>query len=350
MTDLVLDGNILGLQVHGGVSSYAARLHVELTALGAAPRLILPRAQTYRGFGAHAVANAPAAQRERLPARLAQYLPAPVGDTRTVFHSAYYRRPARRVARHVVTVHDFTYERFRRGPALWLHHCVKTAAIRAADAVICISEATRRDTLAFCPTVDPAQLHVIPHGVDLDIFHPDRTGAPDGMERVVLYVGQRVAYKRFDLAVQALALRAPLRLGFVGPAPAAAEVALLDRHIPGRWTWFGQVDNAVLRALYAAAYAFVFPSDYEGFGLPVLEAMACGCPVLIAPDAALQEVGGTAVLVAEAQAAEAYAAALDKLAAADTRAALVADGLAIAARATWQTCARRTLAVLDPDR
>lgn len=346
MTRIVLDANIHGLQVHGGVSGYVARLYAEFTRMGATPLLLQPQARIYRGFGAAMLDVAPAASRERLPAKIAQYLPARGAQRDTAFLSAYYRRPARRVARHVVTVHDFTYERFRSGAALWLHHRTKTAAIRAADAVICISEATRRDTLEFCPEVDPARIRVIPHGVDLATFHPDATGAPESMADTVLYVGQRVAYKRFDLAIEAVARQPALRLGFVGPAPSPEEVALLDRYITGRWTWLGQVDDATLRALYASAYAFLFPSDYEGFGLPVLEAMACGCPVIISPDAALREVGADAAVSVREQAPDAYAAALDSVGDPDTRAAMIAQGHLLAARATWQACARRTLDVL----
>src|SRR5690606_39382505 len=103
-----------------------------------------------------------------------------------------------------------------------------------------------------------------------------------------------------------------------------------------------------LRALYAAAYAFVFPSDYEGFGMPVLEAMACGCPVVTSADGALREVGGTAALFAAEQHPEAYVEAIDQLGTPNTRAMLVARGFKKAARSTWQECARRTLAVLDP--
>lgn len=349
MLDIVLDGNILGLQVHGGVSGYMARLYVEFTRLRRRAVLIQPRDLTYRGFGAADVAAAPSAHRERLIARGAQYLPARTGRRDVVFHSAYYRRPARRVARHVVTVHDFTYERFRSGPALWIHHRIKAAAVHAADAVICISEATRRDTLEFFPTVDPSRLHVIPHGVDLRIFGPDPAGAPEGLDRTVLYVGQRVTYKRFDLAMNALALLPDLRFGFVGPPPTMDEVAALNRILPDRWTWFGQVDDTMLRALYASAYAFIFPSDYEGFGLPVLEAMACGCPVLTSADRALREVGGAATLIADEQQPEAYATALRRLGTTGVRTALMARGLEIATRSTWQECARRTLAVFDAD-
>ena len=123
---------------------------------------------------------------------------------------------------------------------------------------------------------------------------------------------------------------------------------MLERRIGGRWIWFGQVDNATLRALYASAYGFIFPSDYEGFGLPVLEAMACGCPVITSSDAALREVGGEAALFAIEQRPEDYAEALVRLGSTGDRASLIGRGHVIAAGSTWQRCARDTLDILDP--
>ena len=88
------------------------------------------------------------------------------------------------------------------------------------------------------------------------------------------------------------------------------------------------VDQQTLRALYSSAFAFVFPSDYEGFGLPVLEAMACGCPVVAANISSLPEVGGDAALYATGQQADAYAEQLARLEDATQRESLVGNGLA----------------------
>lgn len=346
-SDVILDGNIFGLQTYGGVSGYAARLYIEMSLLGLHPKLTLPADLIYRGFGSTEIAAASDVRREHLPARVTQYLPAAIGRQDAVFHSPYYRRPASRVRRYVVTVHDFTYERFRKGPALWVHHAVKKAAIRAADAVICISEATRRDVLEFCPWIDPARLHVVHHGVGIETFYPDAHDAASGMDRTVLFVGQRGGYKRFDLAVEALTLSPALRLGIVGPPLAVAERELLDRRLANRWTWFGSVGDAALRKLYSSAFAFLFPSDYEGFGLPILEAMACGCPVVTSADEALREIGRDAALFAAEQQPEAYGVLLAMLESSDQRLQMVSRGAAIAAKANWKECARQTIKVLS---
>ena len=81
-----------------------------------------------------------------------------------LFHTSYYRVPRSNRATYRVSTYDFTYERYRTGLARLVHSRQKRASIRRADAVLCISESTRSDLLEFCPTVDPARVHVHPPG------------------------------------------------------------------------------------------------------------------------------------------------------------------------------------------
>jgi len=104
--------------------------------------------------------------------------------------------------------------------------------------------------------------------------------------------------------------------------------------------------HAELAVFYSAADAFVFPSFYEGFGLPVLEAITCGCPVVTAANSSLTEVAGDAVLYADPNAPEDIAAAILRLLEdAPLRESCVAKGKAQARRFSWDACARATLDV-----
>jgi mannosyltransferase len=121
----------------------------------------------------------------------------------------------------------------------------------------------------------------------------------------LLSVGQRDRYKRFDLALQAVHRQPGLSLGIVGPRLSEAERVALRSNLDLRWQEFGPVDQRTLRGLSPSAFAFVFPSDYGGFGMPLLETMACGCPVVAANNSSLPEVGRDGALYAIEQHADA---------------------------------------------
>jgi len=341
---LTLDCVIFGLQRFGGISNYWARLLDQATV---SPRLIthlvLPRQLSFQEFDPAWIRGS-APLRERLSTQVSRYMRAPVSDHGAVFHTSYYRLPRCRVARYIVSAYDFTYERYRSGLARYVHTAQKLASLRRADAVLCISQSTKRDVLEFCPRIDPARLHVTHLGVDTQVFFPDAATIA-GQEATVLFVGQRTGYKRFDLAADAVRQCPRLRLGVVGPALSGAERDMLQAKLGTRWHEFGPVGAAELRRLYASVFAFIFPSDYEGFGLPVLEAMACGCPVVAANASSLPEVGAGAALYAAEQRADAYARLLDELGDSATRAAQVRAGIVRAAAFSWSKTFDQTLSV-----
>jgi mannosyltransferase len=333
---ITLDCIIFGLQPLGGISHYWAKL-VEYvsTDRAFAGSLVLPKHMIYGDFDAAWSQRMPVL-REMFVARVTRYLSAPTGDDSGVFHTSYYRLPRKRVRKFVVSVYDFTYERCHAaGLARYIHTKQKLASIRRADAVLCISESTRRDVIDQCPDIDISKLHVTPLGVDGKVFYQESADQPNADEQTVLFVGKRVGYKRFDLAVEAVRQLPRLSLGVAGPGLTFEERTLLQARLGCRWQEFGPVSNADLRKLYSSAYAFIFPSDYEGFGLPILEAMACGCPVVAAPLSSFPEVGGTAAHYAERQSGESYASALSALDSRAVREDTIRRGLARALEFNW---------------
>lgn len=341
---ITLDSIIFGLQRFGGISNYWAKL-VEFASIEPelAANLILPKRLIYRDFNDDWPRCLPVL-RDELDSRLARYLRARTFGNGGVFHTSYYRLPRRRVDKYVVSVYDFTYERYRTGLARLVHTKQKLASIRRADAVLCISESTRHDVLEFCPKVDAAKLHVIHLGVDAKTFYQEAVGSIAN-EQTVLFVGQRGGYKRFDLAVEAVRQLPNLILGVVGPALTGEERTFLQQRLGDRWHEFGAVSTAELRRLYSSVFAFIFPSDYEGFGLPILEAMACGCPVVAAQLSSLPEVGGSAALYADRQCGESYASALSALDSATVREDVIRAGIKRAAEFDWFKTLQKTKAV-----
>ena len=342
---ITLDCIIFGLQRFGGISNYWAQIvGGVVTEPRLACSLVVPNPVQFRELDGTWIGRASPIQ-ERIDARYARYLRSNVGHLRDVFHTSYYRRPDRKVGKFVVTAYDFTYERYRSGLARLVHTRQKQASIRAANAVLCISEATRRDVIEFCPDVDVAKLHVVHLAADPNAFFKGDSDAPRSNEQTVLFVGQRGTYKRFDLAIDAVRQSSRLKLGVVGPALDSGERATLQRALGDRWHEFGPVSTTELRSLYASSFALVFPSDYEGFGLPVLEAMACGCPVVAAATSSLPEVGGQAALYPSDQSGEAYAGALRCLESSAERDRAVDAGLRRATEFSWSQTVDKTIAV-----
>ena len=183
----------------------------------------------------------------------------------------------------------------------------KHAAIRAAQAVICVSEATRQDLLRWVGDVPGQQVHVIHNGV-APVFRPldaTATRSSGPMESVdsrpfVLYVGERRGYKNFTRLLEALPMLPDIELRCVGGgALGAEEMGTLPESCRARVRHLGFISDEVLNQQYNQGLCLVYPSDYEGFGIPVLEAMRAGCPVVSSRCAAVLEVGGSALTVAD---------------------------------------------------
>jgi glycosyltransferase involved in cell wall biosynthesis len=201
---------------------------------------------------------------------------------------------------------------------------------RKADRIIAVSDRTR-DDLVELYRIPESKIRVIPHGVD-PAFSPG-DGHPEGY---LLFVGA-VQRRKNPGAVLEAANDLQLPLVVVGPE---REPALADELRRLGADLRGYVEKPQLAQLYRGAVCLVAPSRYEGFGLPVLEAMASGTPVVAAPDPALVEVAGDAAVYAdEGDIAGAILHAVER------REELRAAGLERAARFTWAETARRTVEV-----
>lgn len=265
-------------------------------------------------------------------------------DSYEIFHSTYYRVPAVRGAKVVTTVHDFTYERFSRGPARWVHSWQKRRAVERADAIICVSESTKRDLLEFFGQHLDEKISVVHNGVSTD-YHQLAGEEPSEQ---ALFVGTRAGYKNFANAVVAVAALKDLRLTCVGGGPFnETEIRLLDRHLPGRYCHAGYLDNSELNILYNRSICLLYPSLYEGFGIPVLEAMRAGCPVVAVGVSSVPEVAGDAALLLERGEVEEMVSALEFLKVAENRCHFQAQGLVQAQKFSWDLTFNETVAVYE---
>jgi glycosyltransferase involved in cell wall biosynthesis len=246
----------------------------------------------------------------------------------------------------VVTIHDISFERDRRLMGFrdrFFFRTMVPRSVRRAERVVSVSATTSQDLIERYG-VEADKIAVIPNGVDEE-FSPDgpsKDGAP-----YLLFVGALQARKDPLTAIEALALvDSDLRLVLVGRDKGAAADARrmatrlgLDGHVE----LAGHVDKLALAALYRGAEALVFPSRYEGFGLPVLEAMASGTPVVASSAGAIPEIAGDAAVLVDPGDAVALASGIERALADRER--LVQAGLERAQLYSWTETARRTLAV-----
>lgn len=342
-----------------GVGQYTAQLVAGLTDPALAPADLDVRLVpfTLRGAGGLDVPGATVSRR-RFPARVLQQLwsrtsQPPVelfSGACDVFHATNFVLPPRRRAAGVVTVHDLTFVRYPAAVTEAVRRYRRTVprSVRSADVVLCPARATAADVGAEFG-LDPARVLVTPLGVDPVWLAAEpagpallrRLGLP---ERYFLFVGTREPRKNLSTLVEAhdlLTAADPQAPALVlagpagwGPQPVAAPHRVVVDYL----------DFPDLVQVVAGAVALTLPSHYEGFGLPLLEGLAAGVPVVASDLAVHREVAGPHAAYVAPTDVDGFSAALSAAAAADRDDASRAARRTWAGRWSWQECVRTTVA------
>jgi glycosyltransferase involved in cell wall biosynthesis len=279
-----------------------------------------------------------------------------------LLHSPHYVRPLLCTIPSVVTIHDCIHLLFPQylpnRMAFRYARFVMGSAIRNSSIVFTVSEASRADILRFYPSTDPAKVHVVPNAIDAELLvdpgEAERERVRERYQirgRFVLFAGNVKPHKNLERLIRAFARvrcqegNEDLRLVLIGDD--VSRYASLRRTadeagVRQEVRFFGFVPHETLAALYRMATVFAFPSLYEGFGLPPLEAMACGTPVVTSRISSLPEVVGDGALLVdpynEDDIAQGIARVLDDE---DLRARLVERGLERAASYSWARSVRQ---------
>lgn len=243
----------------------------------------------------------------------------------TLFHSSYFRFCPHPLVQNITTVHDMTYHFYRHGLPKAIHLWEEERALRHSAAVICVSENTKADLLRLYPWVNEENVRVIYNGVS-DDFYPIPTVQKQGY---LLYVGSGKAdYKRYDVACM-VAKQTGLPL---------VQVSSPD------------ITREQLNHYYNEALCLLYPSDYEGFGLPVLEAQKAGCPVIAQRTSSIPEVIGREGLLVNhdtpERMAKEIASIVQQLLSRPTRA-IIENGIRNAERFSWDETYRQTKQVYE---
>ena len=312
----------------------------------------------------HLVASAPSSRPLRLAWERWRLGPLVASSDTAVLHSPHYTMPGRSPTPAVVTVHDLSFfdspEWHERSKVMLFRRAIARAA-KHASVVICPSQVTADALRRWCE-VD-AEVVVAPHGVDAARFRPDepapgadaaRLAAIDSRlvagRRLLVFVGTLEPRKDVPTLVQAFSSLASrhadallVLAGGPGWGADAVEAAVVSSGLGRRIVRTGYVDDDAIPALLRSATAVVYPSLYEGFGLPALEALACGATLVTTQGTAMEEVAGASALLVPTGDAGALFEVLDGVlhGQGDDRAASQrrATGFEIAARHTWERSA-----------
>jgi glycosyltransferase involved in cell wall biosynthesis len=358
---IALDPQTFSLQAYGGVSRYFADTAAALARLPGTRVSVL----AFAHFNAYLAELS----RELIVGRAIPVLPSParrvlvrVNQMRArawlarhgadIVHETYYSaaRTAPPGTPTVLTVFDMIHEKFPHyAPRTARIVRLKRAAIARADHLICISENTRRDLIELYG-LDPARTSVVRLGFSQPAAGEEALARPYA-EPYLLFVGTRGGYKDFDVLLRAYASSPALQRDFLlacfGDAPfSAAELRRFDElGIPRERLRHAAGSDQTLAAHYRHAALFVYPSRYEGFGMPPLEAMARDCPVVCTNASSLPEVTGDAAVLFQPGDADGLRAAMEAVLDSPDRASEQrAKGRARAREFSWEICARQTRA------
>jgi glycosyltransferase involved in cell wall biosynthesis len=278
-----------------------------------------------------------------------------------LFHTPHYVLPLLCTTRSVVTIHDcihLLFPQYLPNRAAWAYaRYMLGSAIRRSAVVLTVSEASRLDILRFYPEADPEKVRVVPNAIDPFLLDEPGPEERDRLReryqlrgRFVLYAGNIKPHKNLERLIVAFgrlkerAGTSDVKLLIIGDEInryGSLRRSVEEAGVRHDVRFFGFVPDRTLAALYRMASVFAFPSLYEGFGLPPLEAMACGTPVVTSRISSLPEVVGDAALLVDPYSADDIAQALERVLSDDALAAdLRTRGRARARNFSWDRSVR----------
>jgi mannosyltransferase len=266
-----------------------------------------------------------------------EYLPDNLKNHPVLFHSSYYRYCKDKNVVNITTVHDFIAEFFNNSIKGNFHKLQKRNAILHSKAIICNSENTKKDFCDFFPDYN-GYIKVIYLGISDDYFNLNMQ-----RKNTVLFIGGRSKYKNFIYAVKIIEKLKNLSLQIIGGGDLKNdEIDLLKKNLPNRFEYIRSLTNKELNVKYNESRFLLYPSLYEGFGIPVVEAQAAGCPVVCCNVSSLHEVSDGSVVYISGRNIDKDIHLISKLDNHNYYYHIVEKGLNNCKRFSWKRCADQT--------
>ncbi len=281
----------------------------------------------------------------------------PISSDAEIFHSSHFRTTFDCRSKIVSTIHDMTYERSLADSSalqlgLKLNIWQRRKAIEKADVIICVSESTKQEMLTIYPLIASKRIEVIHHGCSFNRLNIITHTATERLrilantkQKFCLYIGDRSSYKNFNSALIGFAKSELISNNFLlvctGKKFTEPELSLIKKL--GLSNHILMIDSATeveMQYLYQNSFALLYTSSYEGFGLPPIEAMNCGSPVIAANQSSMPEIIGNAgILLKDIKDPSLVSHALNRLLDVNTRNMYVQMGKERAQHFTWERSA-----------
>jgi glycosyltransferase involved in cell wall biosynthesis len=289
----------------------------------------------------------------KIPLLVLRYLPFLKKITsNSIFHSSYYRTTFQKNVTIITTVHDFTYNYFAKGLPRLLHNYQKNLAIKNSDGIICISNNTKKELLKFFPLINKEKVKTIYNGVDNSFFQIKnlKNNIPRDLKflfkkKIILYIGERSAvYKNFSLVLDIVKSLDSYHLVCIGGGNLKKEEKKnIDKKVKNRFYHIDEISTNKLNIIYNMSFCLLYPSSHEGFGIPIIESMKAGCPVISTNKSSIPEISGDAAILVNRINKKKFIQSIKLLQNKNLRDKYINKGLKQAQKFSWDKCFKETL-------
>ena len=289
----------------------------------------------------------------KIPLLILRYLPfLKKIKSNSIFHSSYYRTTFQKDIINITTVHDFTYNYFAKGLPKILHNYQKNLAIKNSDGIICVSNSTKKELLKFYPSINEEKIKTIYNGVDNSFFQIKNLKNNISRDlrflinkKIILYVGERGAvYKNFSLVLDIVKSLDNYHLVCIGGGDLKKkEKNNIDKKVKNKFYHIAKISTKKLNMIYNMSFCLLYPSSHEGFGIPIIESMKAGCPVISINKSSIPEISGNAAILVNKINKKKFVQSIKLLQNKNLRDKYISKGLKQAKKFSWDKCFKETL-------